>query len=409
MFTGLVKNEFIKLFSKKKTYIILGLFIILLIILAFINESGEKNYFYYNDPDFQIQNIKEQIRYEKEYQESIKNQTDLNEEDIKVELRYSQENVNSLEEELILLNNKKHENYDWREDYKGRLEDTKEQVKSLSKEDSSKEEVREKEYLLQEIERIELLLSTDTSPDDEYLNTSANYLYTNIVIISAAFLTFGLILFNSETVSGEYNPGTLKFLLIQPVTRIKVLLSKFFVMVLSSLALIIGGQGLVTVIVGLLKGFGNFQRPMLVGQKFEIIMENGYQTLQEVSGSGNFISLWKYILLMLILEVLLIVTITAFVFMISTLSKSSIVATTLGISLLLGSNIIYSLSTKYRKLSYLNFFHFGDIEGILSGSIIRETNAFLFTYNNVIIVCIVSTLVFVGIALGVFKKRDLLI
>ena len=324
-------------------------------------------------------------------------------------LRYSKEYINSLEEELRSLQNKKNVNYDWREDYKGRLEDIKEQVEYLSEGEISKDEARQKASFLQEIEKIEWLLSTDTSPDDEHLNTSANYLYTNIAIISAAFLTFGLILFNSETVSGEYNPGTLKFLLIQPVTRIKVLLSKFFVMVLSSLALIIGGQGLVTLIVGLLKGFGNFQRPMLVGQKFEVIMENGYQTMQDVSGSGNFIPLWKYIILMLILEIFLIITITAFIFMISTLSKSSIVATTLGISLLLGSNIIYSLSTKYRKLSYLNFFHFGDIEGILSGSIVRQTNAFLFTYTNVIIVCIVSTLVFVGIALGVFKKRDLLI
>ena len=404
MFTGLVKNEFIKLFSKKKTYIILGLFIILLIILAFINETSEKDYFYYNDLDFQIQNIQEQIKYEKEYQESIKSQTELSEEEIEMNLRYSKEYINSLEEELISLQNKKNVNYDWREDYKGRLEYIKEQVEYLSEGEISKDEARQKASFLQEIEKIEWLLSTDTSPDDEHLNTSANYLYTNIAIISAAFLTFGLIL-----LSGEYNPGTLKFLLIQPVTRIKVLLSKFFVMVLSSLALIIGGQGLVTLIVGLLKGFGNFQRPMLVGQKFEVIMENGYQTMQDVSGSGNFIPLWKYIILMLILEVFLIITITAFIFMISTLSKSSIVATTLGISLLLGSNIIYSLSTKYRKLSYLNFFHFGDIEGILSGSIVRQTNAFLFTYTNVIIVCIVSTLVFVGIALGVFKKRDLLI
>ena len=411
MFFGLVKNEFIKLFSKKKTYIILGLYLVLSIMIAIIGENVEDSYFKYNDPDFLIVNIQDQINYEKEYRENIQKDSSIGKEEKEQIIQHSNDYLQSLEEEIKRLeDSKKGEGYDWRDDYSGKILDYKNTIADVeSKESLTKDDLSQMKYIDQEIERLELMLSTNTSPDDENLNTGINYLYNNLIMVTTAFLSFGLILFNSEAVSGEYNPGTLKFLLIQPVTRTKVLLSKFLVMVLSSVTLIIGAQSLFFIILGIIKGFGKFNRPIIVGQEFERVISSGYEMYQRIEGSGRFIPLWNYLIRMLVLEIVLIITITAFIFVVSTISKSSVVANTLCISILLGSSIIYGLSSKYRKISHLIFLNFGNVDGIVSGSIIGDTGRTSFTPLTVIIVCTITTIIFVITALSVFKKRDILI
>lgn len=411
MFSGLIKNEYIKLFSKKKTYIILGLYILLSIIIAMIGESFEKNYFRYKDPDYLIENINHQIQYEKEYLDSIQNDSSIDEDEKEMLLKNSNEHIETLKEEIKRLEErKKTGEYDWREEYREQIAANESIIKEIeAKGNLSKDDLNQVNYMKQDIERLNILLSTDTSPEDENVNTGINYLYNNLLMVTSAFLSFGLILFSSDSVSGEYNPGTLKFLLIQPVTRIKVLLSKFVVTALSSVTLILGGQALFFVIVGLIKGFGKLSRPMLVGQEFEKVIYDGFEMFQRIAGSGEYIPLWNYILRMLILEIFLIITVTAFIFMVSTISKSSVVANTMCISIMLGSTIVYNLSSSYRKISHLIFLNFGDIDGIVSGSIISNTGKVVFTPINVIIVCVITTIVFVLVSLGVFKKRDLLI
>lgn len=411
MFSGLVKNEFIKLFSKKKTYIVLGLYILLSIMIVVIGENVEDSYFKYNDPDFLIQNLEEQIQYEKEYIESFEADTDMDQEEKETQIEWSKEYMVSLEDEIKSIEQRKHgEPYDWKEDYQNQIKDNEIVLKELeSKDKLTKDDQIQINYTKQENERLELSISSESSPEDENINTGINFLYNNLLMVTMAFLSFGLILFNSDTVSGEYNPGTLKFLLIQPVTRTKVLLSKFVVMVISSVILIVGVKGLLFLVVGLIKGFGSINRPMLIGLEFEKVISNGYEMIEQIPGSGEFIPLWNYIFRMLGLEIILIIVMTAFIFMISTISKSSVVANTFSISIILGSTIIYNLSVKYREISHLIFLHYGNVDGIVSGSIIGDTGGVSFTPITVIIVSIITSIVFVITAVGVFKKRDLLI
>lgn len=411
MFSGLVKNEFIKLFSKKKTYIVLGLYILLSIMIVVIGENVEDSYFKYNDPDFLIQNLEEQIQYEKEYIESFEADTDMDQEEKETQIEWSKEYVVSLEDEIKSIEQRKHgKPYDWKEDYQNQIKDNEIVLKELeSKDKLTKDDQIQINYTKQENERLELSISSESSPEDENINTGINFLYNNLLMVTMAFLSFGLILFNSDTVSGEYNPGTLKFLLIQPVTRTKVLLSKFVVMVISSVILIVGVKGLLFLVVGLIKGFGSINRPMLIGLEFEKVISNGYEMIEQIQGSGEFIPLWNYIFRMLGLEIILIIVMTAFIFMISTISKSSVVANTFSISIILGSTIIYNLSVKYREISHLIFLHYGNVDGIVSGSIIGDTGGVSFTPITVIIVSIITSIVFVITAVGVFKKRDLLI
>jgi ABC-2 type transport system permease protein len=404
MFLALVKNEFIKLFSKKKTYIVILLFIALLGIIVAVGEGSENSYLRNNDPKMRIENLENQIHYESEYIENMKKDENISEEDLKAQIQSSEQYIKDLESQIASLEEQiKNSSKDyWKEEAKKQLTDLKETLASTTNEN-------DKAYLKREIEKLETHLNHNIPLYEEYMNTGFNYLYVSIGFISLMFLGFGLVLFNSDNISGEYNPGTLKFLLIQPVTRIKVLLSKFVVMVLSSLGLIIGIQALFCLGVGLVKGFGSIYRPMLVGIKYEYIMENGQEVLSRISNSGYYISFSEYLLRMLLLEVISIITITAFIYMVSTISKSSVIAMTIGIGIILGSTIIYNLSRTYRKYSFFNFLHYTDIDSIVSGTIVGNTGAINFTYPMVVIVSLITTTIFILLSCLFFKKRDILI
>lgn len=242
MFIGLIKNEFTKLFSKIKTYIIIGLFVLLCFFVLFISHTTEKM----SSPEYMIEVVEMQIEWEESHIKDIDKQDNLSDEEKEQNIRYSKEYIEELEIQLRTLKKEEAgEEYDWRQEYKDQIASLKEELASYpAKKDATKDEADMIARTKLRIEEWELKLASDTSPEDEYKNTGINYLYLAISVISAGFLAFGLILFNGDSVSNEYNPGTFKFLLIQPVTRAKVLLSKYFVMASTSTVLILGVQGI---------------------------------------------------------------------------------------------------------------------------------------------------------------------
>lgn len=401
MFMGLIKNEFIKLFSKKKTYIILFLFIALSGVFVAVNEVSENNYLKYNSPKYRISTMEENIKYQKEYIDSIQNDETLSKEDKAKEIASAKESLSFME--LTLAELKKsminESEIDWKKDAQAQLDALNEEYKTANE--------KNKAYLQKDIDRLQIHIDHNIPLDEANLNKGFNYLLLNIVIVASGFLAFGLILFNADSVSTEYNPGTLKFLLIQPVTRVKVLLSKYIVMIISSLILIIITQLLFCLGVGVIKGFGSLNRPILAGYQYEFVVEFGRKVLKEIPNSARYIPLSEFLLKAFLLEGTFIIVMVSFIFMISTISKSSVIAMTITIGALLGTNIIYMLSTTYRSLSPYIFFHFTNIEAIITGTIVQETRALQFTINNVIIVSIISSIVFILVALGIFKKRDI--
>ena len=404
MFLGLVKNEFIKIFAKKKTYIILLLFVALSVVIAVIGEQGERSYLRSIDPAYKIENIERELGYQTDYLDSIKNSKEMTEADKKRELENIDFYITQLETDLASAKAELESSstYDWTANAKTQLEALKVELAATDDKDHSI-------YLNQQIRKLEVHLEKNIPIDEENLNTGFNYLRLSISVIMAGFLAFGLILFSGDIMSGEYNPGTLKFLLIQPVTRIKVLISKYLVTVVASIALILGFQTLFFLGVGAVKGFGNVNLPLYIGQRFEAVLQNGVMNFTQINRTGSFIGQGEYLLRGLFLEALFIAAMVAFITMVSVITKSTVISFTVLIATLLGSNILYTLSTTYRKLSAYIFLHHTNIDGILSGNIIMETQNLGFTYSLSVIVLLLSGLSFLGIAMTVFKKRDILI
>jgi len=404
MFAGLIKNEFIKTFAKKKTYIVLFLFLVVCTAITVISYNNEKAYLASLDPATIVENIEEEIGYMKENIRYLTEDPSLSEEMKVKELEGSQTYLKELEADLVEARAAlaRNEAYDWRAEALKELEFNKAELATTKDADS-------KAYLESEIVRIEYHLANDIPINESSLNTAFNYLRLSITVIIMGFLAFGLILFGGDIMSGEYTPGTLKFLLIQPVTRTKVLMSKYLVTVATALGLVLGIQILSALAIATINGFGSLNLPLLVGQKYEIQLQNGFEQVVAVAGSGHFIGQGEYILKALLFEALFIATMVAFTTMVSVLVKSSVIAFTVLIATLLGTNIIYNLSSAYRSLSTYFFIHLTDVDGILTGNIIAQTGVLNFSYALSIIVFLVSTVVLLGISITVFKKRDILI
>ncbi len=404
MFSGLIQNEFIKIFSKLKTYVILLLFIALSAMIAYIAQDTENYYLDSVDPAYRVMNLEDEVRYYKQNLQDVGQYTDWTEEEKTQEIENLQEGLTDAEKELSAAKEdlKINATYDWRKAANLELENYKADLKDVNDPES-------KANIESEIERLTYHLDHDISTAEPNLNTGLNYLNLSLVVILSGFMTFGLILFNADIMSGEYSPGTLKFLLIQPVTRIKVLLAKYLSTVLASLGLIVGVQLLFTAAVGLVKGFGSANLPMMAGERYKVVYEEGLRMLWAIPGSGEFISLSSYLLRALLLEVLFIFAMVAFIMMVSVISKSTVMAFTILISALLGTNIIYGLSSVYRKVSPYIFLHHTDVNGIITGNIIQQTGVLNFTYTLSLIVLSLSTVVFLSIAMVIFKKRDILI
>ena len=65
-------------------------------------------------------------------------------------------------------------------------------------------------------------------------------------------------MFMSDIVSGESTPATLKFLLVQPISRAKVILSKFIAVVITVVAMIAGLEVAAYGVIGAFTGFDDW-------------------------------------------------------------------------------------------------------------------------------------------------------
>ena len=100
-----------------------------------------------------------------------------------------------------------------------------------------------KQYYLDAKERLEeftYLKENNIKPLYGWEYDGYNYMNSLMKFLGMAILVAGIAVFMSDIVSGECTPATLKFLLIQPVTRGKVLLSKFIAVTITVLSMILG-------------------------------------------------------------------------------------------------------------------------------------------------------------------------
>jgi len=392
----LIGLEIKKLLFRKKTLITTIAFLLLIGLVAFGTYKEDENRRKWESPEFQIQNMEQSIQ-------SLKAQ--MNDPNAPEGFKKDIPNQIVKLEEMIkqLKANPKANEANWKEQLQGNTDSMKKQL-DVPMDSQSKERMKS------EIEQNEYLLKHDIKPDTNRL-TAFSFLVFLFEGMGFIFLAVGVGLFTADMVSGECTPPTLKLLLTQPVSRRKVLLSKFIAVISSATIMIVAIELISYVVMGLIFGFGDFNYPMFVGTRYKFDMNqvvNGTHPLVSVAGSTYIITRGAFLIRMFLIQVLAIITVASFAFMLSSIFKSSMVS----VSLSIVTPVILFILSNIQSLSKFNIFmftnHLGS-ENIIKGQMATRFNNPMLTPTFSIILLVVWIVVCYGISHLIFTKKDILI
>ncbi|GAA0179770.1 ABC transporter permease [Clostridium sediminicola] len=397
MFT-LIKNETIKLLKRTKTLVTFIAFLLLTVLITFSTYKMIENNKKWQDPDYKIQMAQENInRYKAD-----KTSSDVDKD-------YQNQIDELIKNEEANIEQYKLEKEQGKVDWKVTVNKTIEDSKNLLKDETLTKE--SKESIQQQLDLNEYYIANNIEPNDNVFN-AYNALGTIIMILGSIFLAIGLAIFASDMVSGEYTPPTMKVLLIQPVSRGKVLFSKFISIALTCVTLIVSVEILTFLFVGVFFGFGSSNYPVVVGKKFyfdKIVSSNAAPQIKEILGSSHIAPIWKVTLQGVLLQILFIIAVVAFVFLISTVMKSSMLSMSLSNVTIVALFIIPNLSHSIKKVMPYCFITYGNSYALLDGSLNMGYNTPFITPLSASLVMSIWIVVCYLISHFVFVKKDVLI
>lgn len=331
----LISNEMMKIFKKASTYIMLGLLTIIII------GSGGL------------------IKYMDSIEEPPQNQPTV------------EENGVSIETGAVTANQ------DWKQELSNQNKMNEEEIKAMDPE-TDKSYI---DYLKKDIAINEYRLENDIAPNYEtnvwsFLNDMAS----SIPAIAIITITIA-----AGIVANEFSTGTIKLLLIRPVSRAKILLSKYASVVLFSIIVLLFTFILSFLVGAILFGFGDVG-PYLT-----------YSDGQVLERTQIGYAFFKFMLSSIGLFML-----TTMAFMISAAFRNSSLA--IGISmflLLMGSSLTMMLAYKFEWAKYIIFANIDLLTYFENGPLIEGM-----TLSFSIIVLIVYFALFHLVAFLFFTKRD---
>lgn len=393
----LIYNETIKLLTRKKTLIVFIAFILLVGFVMFGTYKDDQNRKKWNSPEFKIQNMEQSLEHMKNMRDD-----ETNSEEFRKQIIQDIENTEKALKEL--KENPNPEVIDWRKDLNERIAN----MENMLKEPGFPES--EKERITLEINQYKYLLDNNIKNDENDLN-AFRFLRMLFEILGAIFLAVGVLMFTGDMVSGEYTPPTMKFLITQPVSRAKVLLSKFISVVLTSIILVLAVELIAYLIMGLIFGFGDINYPMFVGTRFEVDMAklvNDGHPLKAIAGSTYVISRGAYLMKAFLLQILFIIAAASFAFLLSTVLKSSMVSISVSIVTVIAFTILQNMPYVKKVAPYL-FTTYGNTFTLMEGQLPMMFQNPIVTTGFGITVMILWSAACYLLSYLVFTRRDLLI
>lgn len=404
MLFTLIKNELIKILKRGKTWIVFGLFALTIVGMSVIFYKEAKNTEYYQSTEGQIASLEDRIEYSKKDIEYYKT---VEEEWAKNSIEEAENNIKNCEEEIEKLKNTKDSPEAWKDTLKEEKKALEANLNDPSYPEYYKAQNKER------IDTINLYLDKNMKPIEEWEFNGINYGLTFISIVGMLILAAGIAVFMSDIVSGESTPPTLKFLLVQPISRGKVILSKFIAVVLTVVAMIGGLETLVVGGISAFTGLDAAKMPQVIGEKFKWdytnAAQNGGPELVKVAGSGVLSNRWEYLLQSFGLQILFIIACCAFIFMISAIFKSSMITMAVSVIICVAATIIPEMSATVKSISRFFFISYGDTTSLVSGTCAINFNNPDITLGFGVIVMVVTAVVSYIVAHIVFNKKDILI
>ncbi|MBL4933851.1 ABC transporter permease subunit [Clostridium paridis] len=408
MLFTLTKNELRKIFGRGKTYVVSILFVAFVALLFIGSNISENRAKKANSPEGRVASLKENISWlnqdlkQLEAKSASDSTIEAKKSDLKVNIDRAQAALDKLEKQI----KEGTVTDDWKTKLDAEITDLKQQINDETLQD------RYKTQLKTRLDELNYYKANDLKPIETWEIKGFNFIEGIMQILGMVFLAVGIAIFMSDMVSGEFTPPTMKFLIIQPVSRGKVLFSKFIAVVVSCVSLILSIEIVAFLLIGLFKGFGYANMPMMFNAKYAFDMskvEDGGHPLVQVAGIGEMIPQWNFTIRMFLLQILFIIACCAFVFLVSSLFKTSMISMAVTTCVFVLVQILSQVLSPVKKIANFLFTSYGDAGGLLSGSMAVQYNNPNMTLAFGIAVMVITTIVFYIISHVVFTKRDILI
>lgn len=248
--------------------------------------------------------------------------------------------------------------------------------------------------------------SSDLTPKRDYEVSAFEDISKVISKVSIILIPILIVIAASDLVSGEYDASTIKMLLAKPVSRGKIICSKF----ISSILIIITTLTLIELITFLVLGFstnfGSYNSPMLIGTKYVMVNEE----VGAVLGSTYLIEAWKVIGITFIVQIAFIICSVAFALLLSTIFKTTVTSLGIGtITVAIISLLIFFMPFPFMKEIYpLIFISYSSTLEILTGALNRNLGGSNISISLGLIVLAIWAVSCFTASYKIFTKEDVL-
>ncbi|MBY0757138.1 ABC transporter permease subunit [Clostridium sardiniense] len=422
MIFTLIKNELIKITRRGKTWVVFGLFALAMVGFIFMAKISANQMAHWQSPEGQIENIdtqlgwsKDNLKHNEDYLNEVKNNKSSSKEEIenaKSNVEYAKNDIERLQadrkiqEKLI-----GQEAPDWRIAVKSEIASLKSELERAKVEGHVNKE--QTDNINKQIERNQYFLDNDIKPIQEWEFYPSNFGIQVMMMLGMVILVAGIAVFMSDIISGECTPATLKFLLVQPISRGKVVLSKFIAIIITVVSMICGLEIATFGIMGAFTGFDAMKMPVELALKYqinqEVLIQQGFKQLDLVANSGYNSTMGEFVLKSFLLQVLFIIACCAFIFMISALFKSSMITMAVSVIVSVAATMLPMMSQKIGEYAHLIFLNYGNTPAVIQGNIAYNYSNVNFTPQLGAILMIGTIIVSYIVAHVVFSKRDMLV
>lgn len=385
---GLIKNEIEKLLGKKKIFIM----IIIIMVIGFAGFAARMKDNEVQLPKNRLKTLENRIS---DYEAKIKeNKVSKSEKSKLNQLIYADK------EEIKTIQDSTDSNISQKQKLKNEIAGLKEQANNekLTLSSSETEKINSK------IKIDKYYLAKNINPDKSYAMTSFSSFYYIMYFINAIGVIIVTVFLMSDIVSSEYMPPTIKLLISKPVSRAKIIVSKFIAGVLSSIGIIISIEIIGFLVVGIIYGFGNPFMQEAVGGRFKY---DNLKNLNLVVGSTQLISEWQLVVRMLVFQIIYIIACCSFCLLISTIVKNNTNSLSLAFILLIGA-LIGGKVMDFGEIKPFIITSYNNILAVMKNeTALLSNNEYLTTLNGGIFLVALSTICII-LAIKIFEKRDIL-
>ncbi|HID0816936.1 ABC transporter permease subunit [Clostridium botulinum] len=227
-----------------------------------------------------------------------------------------------------------------------------------------------------------------------------------------------LIVLLSDIVSGEYSPNTIKMSLTKPISRKRIIMSKFAVSIIIGAGVIIISTIIFVVEAGIRFGLSDYRMPVYVGTKYvlnkSLPLTVETSQMERVANSISVVPLWSIIVRFVLIAILVSIVSISILMFISTLCKRSLISSIINFILVIVTSLFYLwrfsgdniLANKYGALlKFTPIPYMLEIFEVLSGGVsIRLASSINIFF--ILIVCLGWNLIIMSLSTYIFAKRD---